>query len=52
MHIDREEGCEPRGVTGTTRAASLLVTCTTCGGLHEPECPLALNPVCAACAGR
>jgi hypothetical protein len=33
-------------------SASLLVSCTTCGKLHEPERPLESNPVCPPCTGR
>jgi hypothetical protein len=41
-----------RPVAEIVRTASLLVSCTACGKLHKPQCPLALNPVCPPCTGR
>lgn len=34
------------------REDTLLASCSDCGRLHKPECPLNLNPVCAPCTGR
>jgi hypothetical protein len=34
------------------RERTLLASCTECGRLHKPECPLSLSPICAPCTGR
>jgi len=49
--MDSTNDSLPR-VSEVERSASLLVSCTTCGKLHEPERPLESNPVCPPCTGR